>query len=124
MDIPKPTHDTMVLHINELPIPVIIDDNPSNRVRYDNFTNTPTHYSLDVKQFFVENDRGIVKPGEIIITLKLKTKDDLMEFVISPDNNFIIELIISKKLHFGNSHMSYFQFPISTKEIENVWESS
>ena len=125
MDIPIATHATNVFHIQGQPIPLIFDDNELNLPRYQAFLTDSLEYSVSATEFFEKESGGDIVPRGIAITLKLKTPNDFMEFVIIPDDEFITELIACKKLHFGNSKgVSFFQMPLDTKPIENVWQSS
>ena len=125
MEIPKATHATGVFHIKGQPIPMIFDDNEVNVPRYDTFMQDSLQYSLSATEVYEEIHDGDTIPRGIAITLKLKTSNDFMEFVIIPDDEFVTELVTGKKLYFGNSKgISFFQIDIDTKPIENVWEPS
>ncbi len=125
MEIPKATHATSVKHLQGQPIPIIFDDNELNIPRYTALMDGSTESSLSATEVFEQESNGEIVPRGIAITIKLKTPDDLMEFVIIPDDEFVTELITSKKLYFGNSQgLSFFQMDVDTKPIENVWQPS
>lgn len=125
MEIPQATHATAVLHIKGQPIPLIFDDNELNIPRYDAFMKESLDYKISATEVYEETPSGDTLPRGIAITLTLKTSNDFMEFVIIPDDEFITELVAGKRLHFGNSKgLSFFQFNVDTKPIENVWEPS
>ena len=125
MEIPTATHATAVLHLQGQPIPVILDENELNIPRYGAFMKDSLENSLSATEVFEKESDGDIVPRGIAITLKLKTPNDFMEFVIIPDDEFVTELIACKKLYFGNSKgVSFFQMDLDTKPIENVWQPS
>lgn len=126
MDIPKATHETMVGHVKGIPFPIIIDDNTQNQKRYGEiFHDDDAETSLTATQMYGHDQNDEPIPVGISITLKIKTPNDYMEFIIIPDNEFVSELITSKKIHFGNSNGElFFHMDIDPKPIENVWENS
>jgi len=125
MEIPTATHATAVLHHEGQPIPVIRDDNELNIPRYDAFMTVPLENKLSATEIFETKPNGDIVPRGIAITLKLRTPNDFMEFVIIPDDEFVTELIACKRLYFGNSKgISFFQLDLDTKPIENVWQHS
>jgi len=126
MDIPKATHETMVGHVKGIPFPIIIDDNTQNQKRYGEiFHDDDAETSLSATQMYGHDQNDEPIPVGISITLKIKTPNDYMEFIIIPDNEFVSELITSKKIHFGNSNGKlFFHMDIDPKPIENVWENS
>jgi len=125
MKIPTATHATAVFHLQGQPVPFIFDDNELNISRYSAFMPDSLESSLSATEVFEEESDGDIVPRGIAITLKLKTPNDFMEFVIIPDDEFITELIACKRLYFGNSNgVSFFQMDLDTKPIENVWQPS
>jgi len=126
VDIPKATHATGVYHLKEQPIPIIIDDNELNFPRYEGFMEDDVTLGISTMQCFGKNQDGKINPIGIAITIKLTTPNDVMEFVIIPDDEFITELIACKKLYFGKSRpiSIFFQINCQTTQIENVWQQN
>lgn len=125
MKIPEATHGTAVFHVKGQPIPFIFDDNELNIPRYNAFMKDTLEDKLSATEVFEKKPNGDIVPRGIAITLKLRTPNDFMEFVIIPDDEFVTELIACKRLYFGNSKgVSFFQMDLDTKPIENVWQHS
>lgn len=125
MSIPKATHATGVFHIKGQPIPVILDDNELNIPKYNAFMKENVEQSVKATEVYEEISSGESVPRGIIITLRMRTLNDYMEFVIIPDDEFITELVAGKRIYFGNSKgVSFFSCILDTKPIENIWEPS
>jgi len=123
MSIPTATHATAVLHVQGQPAPVILDENEMNLPRYDAFMKDHLEDMIKATEIFEKETNGKIIPRGIVITISLRTPNDFMEFVIIPDDEFVTELIASKRLHFGNSKgVLFFHMDFDTKPIENVWQ--
>lgn len=123
MEIPTATHATQVAHIQEQPIPVIVEENEENIAKFNEFMKEDNGYEVKATEVFQEGSDGKIGAKGIVITLILKTKTDEMKFIIIPDDEFITELVNSKRIHFANSEgLSFFQMNINTQQIENVWQ--
>jgi len=125
IDIPKGTHKTGVYHINEQPIPIIFDDNELNFPRYEGLVEDDVTPDVTANQVYEKEIEGGAGPVGIAIKIKLMTLNDVMEFVIIPDDEFITELIASKKLYFANSRgklIFHMNFP--PQGIEKIWQQN
>lgn len=125
MSVPKATHATGVFHIQGRPIPIIFDENELNIQRYNAFMNEDMEQSVKATEVYEDIPNKSKVPRGIVITLRIQTSNDYMEFVIIPDDEFITELVVGKRIYFGNSKgVSFFNFIFDTEPIENVWEPS
>lgn len=125
MSVPEATHATKVFHVKGQPIPIIFDENELNIPRYDAFMKVDIQNNLKATEVYEELPNKETVPRGIVITLKIKSPDDYMEFIIIPDDEFITELVAGKRIYFGNSKgITFFSFLLDTKPIENVWEPS
>lgn len=123
-DIPQATHATGVYHLKGQPIPIIFDDNELNFPRYEGLVEDDVVIDIWANQYHEKKQDKIV-PSGIVIKIKLTTPNDVMEFVIIPEDEFITELIACKKLYFVNSRgIEFFHMNCPTQQIENVWQQN
>ena len=82
MEIPKATHAQTIAHINEKPIPMIIDDNELNRSKYIDF-GTDENFSYGIKaDGFTQKEGDKIVPIGMAITITLTSTNETLQLII------------------------------------------
>ena len=96
-----PTHKSVILHTNGIPIACIIDNEIQNKSRYELLSNDTSLRASLIGFLNKDEELGLFMGFK----LKIQTNDDFFEYTVYPNEEFIDTIIFGESISLINEKL-------------------
>ena len=96
-----PTHKSVILHTNGIPIACIIDNEIQNQTRYELLSNDTSVRASLIGFLNKDEELGLFMGFK----LKIQTNDDFFEYTVYPNEEFIDTVIFEESISLINKKL-------------------
>ena len=136
--VPQVTHGTGIIEHDKIRYATILDEDLTNRDRYENFDPDVTDIAIRSSGFMEHTDTSEIPIIGMRLSVRVKTSSDEYFFTVEPNDNFLAEITTSKRMmianispdsftrHTKSDTFAYVKFNIpdnSVTEINEIWNS-